>query len=215
MNQRQMNNKHMMEATLSYLDQNSAVWQSIAKIGEVKNRLGVVNLAIDEAAELQDQSAVSIGKSKLALKYIMCEKADIVNDVVEVYAIMEGNNTLADKMADTASDLFKMKNDDMVRRVKMIIAKAEKFKDILVAEYGLTEEQITDLKADLNKFLQLNGLPREYQVKSSMATQSMADLFDEAKDLLANKLDNLMKVFKRRDPNFYHGYLKARMIVDL
>lgn len=42
MNQSQMNRKHMVDATLSFLDANAALWQSIAKIGEVKNKLDEV-----------------------------------------------------------------------------------------------------------------------------------------------------------------------------
>jgi hypothetical protein len=47
-----------------------------------------------------------------------------------------------------------------------------------------------------------------------MATQEYETLFDQADDLLNQRLDNLMKIFVNRDPNFYYGYLKAQVIVD-
>ncbi|RUT77773.1 hypothetical protein [Ancylomarina longa] len=214
MDQSQMNRKHMIEATVTYLDENATIWQSIAKIGEVKNKIGNISLAINDAAELQSDSKVTMGKVKLTLKRTICEKADIVNDIVEVYAVMNSKDKLAGKMADSASDLFKMKNDDMLRRVKLIIGKATDLQEPLAADYGLNTEQVSDLKADYDHFLELNGQPREYQIKSSMATHSLEELFTEANDLLSNQLDNLIKIFKRRDANFYHGYLKARMVVD-
>jgi hypothetical protein len=214
MDQSQINRKQMIEATISYLNQKATTWQGIAKIGEVKNKLGNISLAINDAAELQSDSKVTMGKAKIALKHTISEKADIVNDIVEVYAVMNGEEKLAEEMADSASDLFKMKNDNMLRRVKLIIEKATGLQEPLAADYGLNAEQVSDLKADYDRFLVLNGQPREYQIKSSMATQNLADLFTEANDLLANQLDNLMKIFKRRDANFYHGYLKARMVVD-
>lgn len=214
MDQSKMNRKHMIEATVTYLDGNATTWQSVAKIGEVKNTLENINRAIDDAAEQQADSKVTIGKSKLVLKRKICEKADIVNDIVEVYAVINNDNNLAEKMAASASDLFKMKNDDMLRRVKQIIDSAIGLQEPLAADYGLNAEQVSDLKADYDQFLVLNGQPREYQIKSSMATQSLEDLFSEANNLLANQLDNLIKIFKRRDANFYYGYLKARMVVD-
>lgn len=214
MKQTQMNRKHMMDATLTYLDENSALWQSIAKIGEVKNKLGSLSLAVDAAAMQQEESQVLVGKIKLALKRTICEKADIVNDVVEVFAIMNGNEKLAEKMADSTSDLFKMKNDNMLLRVKLVIDNAVNYKADLIDGYGLTDEQIVDLQADYNRYLELNGQPREYQIKSGVATQNLEELFTEANDLLTMQLDNLLKVFKRRNPNFYIGYLKARMVVD-
>lgn len=214
MNQNQINRKHMLDATLTFLDSNSPTWQSIAKIGEVKNKLDTIRLAIDVTAAQQDESQVTVGKVKLALKRTMCEKADIVNDVVEVFAIMNGDQKLADKMADSASDLYRMKNDNMLRRVKFVIDKGLMYKDDLIAGYGLTEEQLIDLQADYDRYLEINGQPREYQIKSGMATQTLEELFSEASNLLSTQLDKLLKVFKRRDPNFYSGYEKARMVID-
>lgn len=214
MNQSQMNRKHMVDATLSFLDNNAATWQSVAKIGEVKNKLNDVSQSIDAAAEVQQKAQINIGKIKLELKRTISEKADILNDIVEVYALMNGDETLAQTMADSASDLFKMKYDDMLRRVKLIIDSATENQEALVAEYGLTAEQITGLQADYDRFLELNGQPREYQIKSGVATLTLDELFTEASNLLDNQLNNLMKIFKRRDSSFYNGYLKARMVVD-
>lgn len=214
MNQHQNNRKHMLDATLGYLDEYPAVWQPIAKIGEVKLKLGELSLAIDTAAMQQEASKVSAGKLKLALKRTICEKADILNDQVEVFAIMNGKDKLADKMSDNASQLFRLKNDDMLRRVKLIITKATEFKAELMDGFGLTEEQIADLQADVDRYLELNGQPREYQIKSAVATQTLEELFTEVSTILSGQLDNLMKVFKRRNANFYNGYLKARMVVD-
>jgi hypothetical protein len=129
----------MVEATLSFLDENAGKRQSIAKIGEVKNKLSEVNLGIDVVVENQEE---------------------------------------------------------------------------LIAGYGLTSEQITGLQADYDHFLELDGQPREYQIKSGVATLTLEELFTEVNNLLTNQLDNLMKIFKRRDPTFYNGYLKARMVVD-
>jgi hypothetical protein len=62
--------------------------------------------------------------------------------------------------------------------------------------------------------LELDGQPRAYQVASIQATKSLEQLFDTANDILKNKLDKVMSIFKHRDTNFYNGYLAARVIVD-
>jgi len=209
-----MNRKHMVEATLSFLDENAAVWQGIAKIGEVKNKVSAVNEAIDSSAEAQGQSQVNVGKIKVELKRTICEKADILNDLVEVYALMKNDQKLAQQMGDSASDLLRMKNDDMLRHVKLIIEAATKNQQELIDQFGLTAEQIADLQADYDRFLELNGQPREYQIKSAVATLSLEELFTELNGLLSDQLDNLMKIFKRSNPAFHNGYLKARMVVD-
>ena len=58
------------------------------------------------------------------------------------------------------------------------------------------------------------GQPRRCRLRESMATQELETLFDQADDLLNNRLDNPMKIFVNRDPNFYNGYLQSRVIVD-
>ena len=60
--------------------------------------------------------------------------------------------------------------------------------------------------------MEKNGEPRTYQIASVQATQSLAGLFSEANEILTTKLDKVMKIFKRRDPEFYNGYLAARGI---
>lgn len=60
----------------------------------------------------------------------------------------------------------------------------------------------------LNKLL-FKGLTNLY-----CATKSLDQLFDHASDILENKLDKVMSIFKRRDVNFYNGYLAARVIVN-
>ncbi|WP_430973917.1 hypothetical protein [Sunxiuqinia rutila] len=214
MKQTQINRKNMIEATLSYLDEKSPLWQSIAKIGEVKNKLSEVSQAIDVAAAEQLKAQVNAGKMKTELKRTMSQKGDILNDMVEVFAVMTGDETLKQTMGQSASDLFKMKNDDMLRQIKLIIDAATEHQQALTDGYGLTAEQLADLQADYDRFLELSGLPREYQIKSGVATLTLDELFSEASDLLTNQLDNLMKIFKRRDPALYAGYEKARIVVD-
>jgi hypothetical protein len=127
---------------------------------------------------------------------------------------MNGDDELARKMGQSASDLYDMKYNDLLIRVKTIIKKAMAHKDPLIAEYGLTEEQIIDLQSDCDRLADLNGKSREYQIKSGMATKNLETTFSETSSLLDDKLDKLMKLFKTSDPNFYQGYLKARMVID-
>jgi hypothetical protein len=204
----------MIEVTLGYLDTHVEKWQSIAKIGEVRNELELKKEAIDDAAKAQLEAAVAPGKMKLELKRTMSKKADILNDIVEVYGVMNFDDQLVQKMSDSYSTLYAMKYEDFFLKVKQIIEQAEANKQTLIDEYGMTEEQIISLQNDYDNMMELSGQPREYRIKSKVATQNLDELFSDAAQILDQKLDNLMKLFKRRDPNFYSGYEKARMVVD-
>lgn len=210
----QENRKQMMDATQAYLDENAAEWQPIPIVGEAKNELDGLITAIDEAATAQANSQATYGKSKLALKKNIATKADIVNDIVEVYAIMTGDDELARRMDKSKSDLYKMPYEDFFMEVKFIIDKAVELEESLTTTYGLTTEQVTDLQTDYDELKALDGKPREYKIKSGVATQNLEELFSEAHHLLDKKLDNVMKLLKRTKPSFYNGYIRARIVVD-
>lgn len=214
MNVRQLNRKNMLDAVNSYLDENVSIWQSIAILATAKTRLNQTLIAVDVAQAAQAEAQVTIGKSKLALKKAIATKADVLNDLVEAHALIEGDDELARQMGDTKSDLFRASYSDFFIKVKAIIEKASELQEVLVNDYGMTAEQLTDIQNDLNRLLEINGQPRAYQIKSSVATNEIEQLLNEANDVLTNQMDKLISIFKRRDPNFYHGYQKARMIVD-
>jgi hypothetical protein len=117
-------------------------------------------------------------------------------------------------MSDSQWDLYRLPYNDFYIKVRSIIDKASELQEVLVSDFGLTTELITDVQNDLNQLLEIDGLPRAYQIKSSVATNEIEQLLSQASDLLYNQIDKLMSIFKHSDTNFYHGYQKARMIVD-
>ncbi len=214
MNKNQINKKEMYDAVSSYLDSKSALWASIPKVGEFKNQFSGVITQIETVQYAQQEAQVFLGKTKTQIKSVVAQKADILNDTLEAFALVTGDEKLRVKMSATYSDLYKMRNADFAPAVQAIIAAAETNSEVLTTEYGVANEQIEGLKTDLDEFLAINGQPRAYKVASVEATKSLELLFEEADDILNMQLDKVMSIFKRRDPGFYNGYIAARVIVD-
>ncbi|PWE00693.1 hypothetical protein [Marinilabilia rubra] len=214
MNEYQTNKRNMLEAVNSYLDEHKNKWQGIARLVDAKQTLTHKLTALERASEAQAEAKVSIGKSKLALKKTMAAKADIINDLVAAYAHMIGDNELARIMSDSTSALFRLSYDKFFIRVKSIIETATELKDVLIKDFGMQPEQLTDLQNDYNHLLEIEGQPRAFQIKSSIATNQISFLLGEAHNLTTKQIDKLISTFKQSDPNFYHGYKKARMIVQ-
>lgn len=213
MNKDQINQKEMYDTVISFLDANSPLWTSIPKVGEFKTAFAGFVAQINDAQYAQQEAQVFLGRNKTQLKSTVAQKADILNDSLEAFALVTGNDELANQMATTYSDLNRMRNADFIPAVKQIIAAAEENMEVLTTEYGVTAGQLDDLKADLDGFLALNGQPRAYRVASVQATKDLELLFAEAKTAV-EQLDKVMTIFKRRDLNFYNGYQAARVIVD-
>ncbi len=214
MNKNQINRKERNDAVVIFMDDNVLKWTSISKVGEFKNDFELNNTQIEAAHEAQQGAQVKLGKNKKQLKKIIADKGDIVNDAVEAFAGVTDKPELENKMAGTASQLNHLKNEVFVVSIKEIVTEVTNHKDVLIAEYGVTDDQIVDLQTDLNAFLKLLGKPRAYQIASIQATKDLESLFKESDLILKTKLDKVMKIFKRRDTNFYNGYLAAREIVD-
>lgn len=212
MTENQINRKEMQETVSSFLDENAEVWNTIPKITEFKTQLDDLNTAIDTSAQAQLDAQVYLGKSKSQLKRVIAQKSDMLNDAIEAYAGVEGDSALEQKMADSYTDLYRLRNTDFGIKIQEIV-KEGNGRVTELAPYGVSADQITDLKADIDNFLVMNGKPRLYSVQMTQATEDLSTLFKQVADLLELRLDKVMKMFKRRNANFYNGYVASRSII--
>ena len=83
-----------------------------------------------------------------------------------------------------------------------------------LADYCVTEAQVTDLVTSVDDFREMVGMPRLKRSEVGLANKSADELLKNVLDILKNQLDKVMLQFKLSDPSFYEGYLKARVIVD-
>lgn len=213
MNKDQNNRLDMYEAVHTYLDANTDKWNGVPVLITFKNELSDLLSNIREHQDNQEAAKVFLGANKTNQKRFVSEKADILNDALEAYAAIEGNAELEQKAAKSFSDLNRLRNQDFVTIITETITLLEQHLEAL-ADYGVTADQITDLKNTFDQFLMLQGQPRQYRIAGKQATLNLAELFENTSALLANKMDKVMKRFKRTDTNFFNGYEAARVIVN-
>ncbi|WP_420578493.1 hypothetical protein [Ekhidna sp.] len=212
MRQSQINRLEMMQDTNTYLDANTAIWSAIPILTTYKSELSQIIDDIRQSAQDQEAAQVFISKSTRELKLTIAEKMDILDDILEAYAADTGNSELEAKANNSKSDYWQLPNEDFETKVKNVI-------DLLeanvadMADYGFTQEQIDDAKLSFGTYQDRRGKPRSYQIASRIATTSIDDLMKEATVVL-EKLDRVMKRFKRSNTTFYSGYVAARTIVD-
>lgn len=212
MRQVEINRLEMLEDTNDYLDIHATVWNPIPIITRYKNDLTQVIQAIKQAARDQDASQVFIGRSKKQLKREIAEKLDILDDTAEAYAGDIGDAELLSKVSNSMSDYYQLPDEDFETKSKNVI-------DLLqahvadMADYGMSQEQLDDIKLQFNQFEEKSGKPRAFQIASRIATESLDDLFKES-TVISSKLDKVMNRFKRSHASFHKGYVAARSIVN-
>ena len=212
MKQTQANRLEMLEATNMYLDQEANLYSAIPVIMKYKNDLVSVIANIKAAAKDQDAAQMFIGQSQKQLKRLISEKMDILDDTAEAYAADTEKIELLAVVSNSMSDYYKLPNEAFETKVKSMIELIETHVKAM-ADYGMTQEMINDVKLHFDLFAEQRDKPRAYKIASRIATQDLEELFKKV-TTITRKLDNVMKRFKRSNVSFYNGYLAARTIVD-
>ena len=203
----------MYDNVLNFLDSHSSTWSVIPIAAQIKVKFTGCISQINQLNTEKNQNDIVMGKNKSALKRIIAEKADILNDQVETFADITGDLALQAKMKASMSDFLRLKNIDLIENVSEVIVAFEANAETLTSDYGANPEQATDLKADIDLFREMNGLTATYRINTSVANKGLLEVFSDASDAL-DKMDKVLKIFKHRDKTFYAGYQSARVIID-
>lgn len=207
----QINRTEMFEATNGYMDRNAGVWSAIPIVNTYKSRFSEIITSIKKHAKDQESANISLGGSTREMKHQLSIKLDILDDTLEAYADDTENAELLSKASNSMSDYFRLSNEDFETKGQNILnILTEHVTDM--ADYGTSPEQIEEVKISFDNFLESRGKPRAYQIESRIATQSLKDLIKEGNTVL-EKMDKVLKRFKRTNPSFHNGYLAARTIV--
>lgn len=212
MNQKQINRLEMFQATNSYLDDAPNAWSGIPVIATYKKDLTDVIEAIRASAGDQDAAQVFVSSSIRQLKRQLAERLDIFDDILEAYADDTDNSELLAQAANSKSDYYRLPNEDFETKAINTFSLLDQYLEA-VGDYGLIREEVEEAKVSFGVFQDRVGKPRSYQVASRVATQSLEELIGQGSDIL-NRMDKVMKRFKRSNSGFYNGYLAARTIID-
>ncbi|MCV9388507.1 hypothetical protein [Reichenbachiella ulvae] len=211
MEQTQINSSEMFQDTDTYMDENTAVWSAIPIVGIYKNRLAEIISKIKTAAQEQEAAQVFLGKSLRQVKKDISLKMDVLDDILEAFAEDTDNSTLLAQSSNNFTSYYSLPNEDFETKTKNMIDLMDREIDNLT-DYGLTPAQLDDVRMSFNDFSDHRGKPRAYRIASRVATQNIADLIDEG-DKTLDRLDKILKRFRRSNPAFYNGYQAARMVV--
>ncbi|MBW1297929.1 hypothetical protein [Aquimarina litoralis] len=213
MTKKQIRKIEMYNAVQAYLNANASIWNQIPMAGMLKEEFDALVAEINQNKESQEASRLFLGDAKRRQKRIVANKADILNSALETHAAYMGDIELEQKAARSFSKIYGLRNEDFSILISETISLLQNHQEALIP-YGVTTEMIADLETSYDKFQQIKGKPRQLRISTSQATKSLKRLFKNTSTLLTNRLDNVMKLFKQTNLNFYNGYVAARVIVD-
>jgi hypothetical protein len=212
MNKTQTNHYRMLLGLQGFLNENSPVWSTIPRIVTYKNDLDEIILHLGEKTG-QSKEGVSVTGKKEKLKQQTAEKVSVVSGILTAFAHEQDDMDMATKVKLSKSEILKMREVDIDAYIKSIISIAKE--NLLeLADFGLSEALLTEIESLVDEFNGLIGKPRTLLNKKYQSLGEVEQLINEGNQLLKNKLDKLMLMFRESNPTYYDGYQRARVIVD-
>ncbi|MCV9386082.1 hypothetical protein [Reichenbachiella ulvae] len=212
MEQNTLNSYQMALSTQSFLDTNSETWSVIPIINIFKKRLDELIQAMKVQLKKAGETTKGLTENKNLLKQQIATKVSVLSGSLSAYAMVSGNQDLHENAYLTKSDTVKMRDSEMPERLGFLIDLLTEHLPAL-ADYGVTEAQITDLSSSVDDYRELIGLPRLKGTATNLAKRNTYELMDDVSELFEEKMDKVMMQFRWSNPNFYEGYQSARTIV--
>lgn len=214
MNSIQRNKLAMLMAVSAFFDRFKSELSILPALSKAIEKFMAMMTEINEVHSIQQ----GLMQSNTQMK--QKEEAEMIQAVVQtaaamhVYAQVNNLPDLADKTRVSPSTLQKMPDVELKTACLHIYDQAKAL-DGQLTDYGITSEMIDQLKKEIDDFVALISSPRSAIVTRSQATARLKTLFSDITILLNDQIDQLMVLFKDAQPQVYHTYKAARIIVDL
>lgn len=215
MNRYQLNAIEMATTVAAYMakEENSAIWQSNVPITETLAEVDGDLEAIAALATKQDKPIVGPAADKAEARFDFENQIVMVSGQIAALAAKNKDATLEEQADLTMAELGKMAADALEATGTRISGLATANLAAL-APYGITQADITLLDQLQATFSAFKSKPREAVVERKKETDLIPPLVSNLLSTLRRQLDRQMLRFKTSHPEFYQGYLAARVIVD-
>ena len=212
MNTQLSNRTTMLNTVSAYLEEHKTVWNSMAPLQTALTDLEAEIAGIDADAqqhETPNGAVTDKADAREALEevtFLMCEALSFV-------AHEAGDNDLVSLTALSRSSLGRMSGDELLHRATAVLARANAHQTEL-QPIQVTQANIAELSEALTEFDEAKVGPRTATASRAALTQAMPRRVSAAVDILRKRVDPLVSLFSRSNPDFVAGYETARAVVD-
>lgn len=214
MNTKQENRLNMYLAVQAICNDLIAIYSVLPNFTDLFNQFITVIKNIKKFSEAQELDY----KGKTATKNVL--KSDLTGKTMEVirrvvaYATVNDLYDLKEKVNYNESDLKKCADTEL-RTVCQVVHSETTAELASLADFGITQAMLDELQQTINDYFEEVPSPREGIISRKNATAALKEEFNKGNELLSQRLDKLIEMIKTSNPEAYHSYKNARIIVDL
>lgn len=213
MDTRQTNRITMFRTVIKYLDQHAAVWAAMAPLAAavqlLKDTLALIDATMQKQAVPTKGAAVNKSTARDALEdvlFLICEALGALGHT-------SGDNDLVALTALSVSILHKLGEEELSARAALVLAAANTHKPALVT-INVTQANIDELTQALQSYNASKETPRTATAERAAQTDLLPGLLRDGSDVLRNRIDRMVNLFQRTNPEFLAGYRSARVVFD-
>jgi hypothetical protein len=212
MNARFENMLSMYYAVIDFCQKNKLVWQNDVPF---KTSFDLFMSKIPLIEQNRNQQSINfsgVTKEKAQKKEELSEKAYFAANRLQSYARASQNFELLNKISFSKSNFMTVRDTDLIGMCNIIVDCLKQNLSQL-GIYSISQVTIDELQLLLNIYQSFLGKPRSFQSSSITATANLSELFKETNEIIKNRLDLDVEVFKNSASDFYKGYASARKIL--
>jgi len=211
---RNLLNRTGMGATVAaYMNNNLTIWTGNKAVTTTMTALNGALGTVGGKAQIQETPIVGEEEKKVLIRHDY--EDEIMRIAGQICSLATKNNdmSLAAQTELTLPQLDKMAADVLEAAGNRISGLATANLAGL-ADYGITQADITALDGMTGQFHDAKTAPRKAIATRAGQTKTLPPAVKTVISLLRNQLDKEMLMFKKSNPEFYAGYVSARVIVN-
>lgn len=213
MNARQGAKFNMYRAVEYSCEQNAAVIAAAPAFETAFLEFKAKIVEISQTTQQKSKSLTGVRRDKIKLKQTVCNKADEIARLLYVYAVNSKNYQLKAEMDVSAYKLMRLNEIVLGSRCQHVYNRAAQNLANL-SDYGITSQSLNELQTAIENYENSVSKPRLAISIRKTLVSNLRQLFKEADEILRERMDKLIVVFKAQNPDFVRTYKFSRTIVD-
>ena len=204
---------NMYDVVIAACDANAAAVDSNTAfktaIGEFKTLVGQIHAAAPSSAAV----ITGLAEDKKTQKKNLSRTTAVLAGQIFAYASKTKNVVLKEAADFSESDIYRIKDGEFAARCQTIHDLGAENKTEL-ADYGVTDANLTALQTAVNAYAQTAPKPRTAIAERSTIKSNIKQLFAAADALLTEQTDKIAENLTKDFPDFVNTYKSARVIID-
>lgn len=203
----------MAATVVAYMNKNQTIWTSNKAVTQTMTGVNAALGTVDSKAQQQEAPIIGEEEKKVLVRHDYEEEIMRLAGQLCSLAAKNNDTNLAAQTELTLAQLDKMSVDVLEATGKRVSSLATANLAAL-ADYGITQADVTALDALTAQFHDAKTAPRKAIATRAGQTKTMPPAVKTVTSLLRNHLDKQMLMFKKSNPEFYAGYVSARVVID-